>query len=128
VTCAENVDVVSTECTGLMLCVKGATTYFDVITKLFDAANIKVVETDDAGVEGLTSGECNVYAGGLAENMPAVSAAGGGYTISDKLVSKDPLALVTKQDDGAQWADFVHWIIVATFYAEENDITSATAS
>jgi hypothetical protein len=125
VACAENVDVESAECTGLVLCVKGATTYFDVVSKLFNAAYIKVFETDTLAIEGLTSGECNVVAAGSAE-LGAVSELGG-YTISGKRVSKDPLALVTKQDDG-QWADFVYWIVAATFYAEENGITGATAS
>jgi hypothetical protein len=123
--CAENADVESSECRGLLLCVKGSTTYFDVLSKLFEAANIMVFETDDLALNALVTGECNVIATGTVE-MVAVNELGG-YKISDKRVSKDPLALVTKQDD-AQWADFVHWIVDATFYAEENGITRATAS
>jgi hypothetical protein len=125
VTCAENADVESAECTGLVLCVQGATTYFDVLSKLFNATYIKVFETDALAVDGLISSECNVVATGTGE-MVAINELGG-YTISGKRVSKDPLALVTKQDD-AQWADFVYWIVGATFYAEENGITRATAS
>jgi hypothetical protein len=108
-----------------VLCVEGSTTYFDVLSKLFNADKIKVFETDALTANGLVSGECNVIAMGSVE-MVAVNEVGG-YTISDKRVSKDPLALVTKQDD-AQWADFVYWIVGATFYAEENGITKATAS
>lgn len=108
-----------------MICVKGATTYFDVLSELFDAANLKVLSTDALVVEGLVNGECNVVGSGTVEMIDVNEI--GGYTISSKRVSKDPLALVTKQDD-AQWSDFVYWVVGATFYAEENAITRANAS
>jgi hypothetical protein len=108
-----------------LICVKGFTTYSDVLSKLFSADNVRVFETDASTANGLVSGECNVIATGSVE-IVAVNELGG-YTISGKRVSKDPLALVTRQDD-AQWADFVYWIVGATFYAEENGIARATAS
>jgi hypothetical protein len=54
-TCAENADVESAECTGLVLCVKGSTTYFDVLSKL-------LFNAEALTANGLVSGECNVTA------------------------------------------------------------------
>jgi general L-amino acid transport system substrate-binding protein len=39
---------------------------------------------------------------------------------------KAAYAFATRPDD-SQWSDFVYWIVMATFYAEENNITSASA-
>lgn len=110
---------------ALVLCVESSTPYIYGLRILFDANHIKVSETYDLAFNGLVSGECNVIATGTVERV-AVNELEG-YTISGKRVSKDPLALVTKQDD-AQWVDFVYWIVGATFCAEENGITRATAS
>lgn len=38
------------------------------------------------------------------------------------MFSKEPLAVVTRQDD-PQFTAFVNWIVSATFYAEEKGIT-----
>ena len=50
-----------------------------------------------------------------------------GYSISGKTVSKDPLALVTREGDPT-FSDFVYWVVNAVQYAEENGIDSTTAS
>jgi hypothetical protein len=40
--------------------------------------------------------------------------------------SGDAFALVTRNDDN-QWSAFVYWIVMSTFYAEENNVNAATA-
>jgi hypothetical protein len=74
--------------------------------------------------------QCNVVAGGLGEVSLANETAGGEYdfVVSSRYTYEiiEPLALVTRQDD-PQWSDFVHTIVTATFFADENRITMATA-
>jgi hypothetical protein len=40
--------------------------------------------------------------------------------------SGDAFALVTRNDDNP-WSAFVYWIVMSTFYAEENNVNAATA-
>ena len=42
----------------------------------------------------------------------------------DVTISKEPLAPVTVHGDN-QWNDVVSWVVYATFFAEEHDITKA---
>jgi hypothetical protein len=51
----------------------------------------------------------------------------GPYQTGTGRYSKDPLALVMRQDD-LQWAKFVYWIVSAIFFAEEEGITQAGAA
>ena len=54
---------------------------------------------------------------GLSFSKPYFYEAPKGNSTAGKMFS-----LVTKEDD-AQWTDLVYWVIMATFYAEENGIT-----
>ena len=51
---------------------------------------------------------------------------GGNYRFGENLYSKEPAALVTRDDD-AQWSDFVNWVFLALLIAETQSITQATA-
>ncbi|MYG00458.1 amino acid ABC transporter substrate-binding protein, partial [Candidatus Poribacteria bacterium] len=46
------------------------------------------------------------------------------HIILDVTISKEPLAPVTVHGDN-KWNDVVSWVVYATFYAEEHDITQA---
>jgi hypothetical protein len=84
----------------------------------------------EQAIEGLRTGDCNVVAGGMIDvSLRSVEASGydGPYSISSTTLSKDPIALVTRQDD-PQWSSFVYWIVNALFYAEEKGITQATST
>jgi len=50
----------------------------------------------------------------------------GAYQTGKNRFSKDPLALVTWQDDPL-WSKFVFWIVGCIFYAEEQNITQPEA-
>jgi phosphatidylethanolamine-binding protein (PEBP) family uncharacterized protein len=81
-------------------------------------------------VEGLFTGDCNVIAGGVVDvSLTSVRNTGysGPYQTGSSRYSKDPLALVTRDED-VQWSRFVYWIVSAIFHAKEQGITQATAS
>jgi hypothetical protein len=98
---------------------------------LFPKQYVVPTVTSEAAVQGLQNGLCNVLAGGIAEVLEStireVGQYQGEYAIAPRVFSKDPLALVTRQDD-PQWAAFVYWVLSAISYAEERNITSASST
>ena len=126
--CAENQDTTSVDCANLLVCAGEGTTTIGVIRNLLPEANI--VASPGSDVEAFASGLCNVVASDSSA-IPEVSVRGvgytGNYTVGSVRYSKEPLALVTNQDD-PHFSDFVYWVVQAIFYAEENGITQATAS
>jgi hypothetical protein len=120
VSCAENAG-----CQDLKICAFNRTTSFDYVSTEFKE-NVVVIKSGEL-IEGFIREECNVIAGGLSD-VCSSSVKVRNYTAGcEKVVVRDPLALVTRQDD-PQWSAFVYWIVSATFYAEENGISLATSS
>jgi hypothetical protein len=113
-----------------MICVEDGTTFSTILTDLFPANHVMLAATGELAAEGLANGDCNVLAGGASDvtkRNVVIAGYDGPYTTNGKLWSKDPLALVTRQDD-EQWTSFVYWVVSAIFYAEEQGIQKATAS
>lgn len=124
VACAENEDA-SGDCANLKICVRRATTHADVLKQLFPEANVLEVDPDPViAIEKLKAGECNLIGAGTIEQEDVKIA---GYSISSKTVSKDPLAIVTREGDPT-FSDFAYWVVNAVHCAEENGIGSANAS
>ena len=77
--------------------------------------------------EGLATGACNAVAGGVVDvsvsNIRTIGQYDGEYETGSGRLSKDPLALVTRQDD-PQWSAYVYWTVSSVFYAEEQNITA----
>jgi hypothetical protein len=119
----------------LKICVTSNTTNYDVVNNTFRKALIEVDPTSGPNsTQKYANDECNVVAGGLSEVSLArdkareTDGSDADFEIRSLLRNTtEPLALVTRQDD-PQWSDFVHWIVTATFYAEENGITKFNAS
>jgi hypothetical protein len=115
-------------CSILRICVTSNTTNYDVVSKKFMEALFEVDPSSGrSSAQIYADGDCNVIAGGLSEVSLAGDTAGSNFEIRSILRdTTEPLALVTRQDD-PQWSDFVHWIVTATFYAEENGYTMSNA-
>ena len=128
--CANNVDVESEECIDLRICTDTGTTNEVGVRKLFPQENIVITADGLSALRGLTTGECNVVAGG-SHNVAqgSVESVGyfGPYEVGTNVFAKDPLAIVTREDDPV-WSDFVYWVLQATIYAEEQGITQQTAA
>ena len=120
----------SSTCRDLTICVAAGTT-FEAVLRQFGVpeSNLVLLQAGDILGEGLSSGSCNVIAGGVSDvSATNVRNAGysGEYSTGNKVLSKDPLALVTLPDD-PQWSAFVFWIVQAIFFADEEGISSSTA-
>jgi hypothetical protein len=127
--CADRQDTTSPECVDLKICVTEGTTYSDKLPELFKSDYIVPKQSGELVAQGLAAGDCNAIAGGVIDvsmsNIREVGQYNGTYEKGDGTYSKDPLALVTRQDD-PQWSAFVYWIVSAIFYAEEEGITTST--
>ena len=128
VQCADDLDAVSYNCRNLKICVSQDTTFEQRAKELFDETFVKSKDSLRESVLGLFFGECNVIAGGSVDvsRTSIGDIYKGDYAISPNRWSKDPLALVTRQDD-FQWTQFVNWLVNALIYAEEEDITQENA-
>jgi hypothetical protein len=120
-------------CSNLKICVTSNTTNYDVVKNKFREVLVEVGPSDTSSAQKYANDECNVVAGGLSEvslvrdKVRETTGSDANFKIRSILRNTtEPLALVTRQDD-PQWSDFVHWIVTATFYAEENGITRANA-
>lgn len=95
------------------------------VLQFFPRENLVFKDTINEVTQSLREGECNALAGGVVDVSRATVVQIGGFTgpyeIGTKRFTKDPLALVTRQDD-EQWSSFVRWVVSAIFFAEEEGI------
>ena len=127
--CADRLDVTSFSCRDLRICVNQGTTFESRLGNLFPKRFIVPRQSGELLFEGLATGDCNALAGGVVDvSLTSIRNAGflGDYQTGSGRYSKDPLAIVTRQDD-EQWSKFVFWIVTTIFGAEEEGITQATA-
>mmetsp|Transcript_27691 Transcript_27691/g.45790 ORF Transcript_27691/g.45790 Transcript_27691/m.45790 type:complete len:526 (+) Transcript_27691:94-1671(+) len=129
--CADTLDTRSDQCTDLRICVTEGTTFFQRLSDIFPSENIVPWSADLFVVQGLQEGACNAVAGGIIDVSRTNVVTNGGYTgpyqIGSSRLTKDPLALVTLQDDQL-WSSFVYWVNSALVYAEEAGIDSASSN
>lgn len=112
-----------------MICVIEGTTFETIVKNLFPDRFVSQASVEES-VNGLNSGVCNVIAGGVVDvSTTTIRSAGyeGSYTTGNTRYSRDPLAMVTRQDDTI-WSKFVYWIVTSIIYAEEQGITQSMAS
>jgi general L-amino acid transport system substrate-binding protein len=127
--CADKLDAKSSTCKGLQICVQDGTTTIKTVSELFPESVIVAQPTNAEAVEALGV-TCNAIGGDsadIAADSVLASGYNGTYKVGTTRHSKEPLAIVTREDD-FQWTNFVRWITFATFYAEEQGITQATAT
>jgi len=149
--CADALDWESADCSDLKICVSEPTTWFPRTQALFPPEVIVAVPSSSDGYLGLNDGRCNAIAGegtgillstavangytGGGAMMDPMEMAGGmmpeemnkaasGWQIGTTTYSKEPLAMVTREDDPA-FSDFVNWVLQGLMSAEEQGITDA---
>eukprot|EP00934_Nitzschia_sp_Nitz4_P005117 Nitzschia sp. Nitz4//scaffold238_size30058//11696//14318//NITZ4_008000-RA/size30058-augustus-gene-0.16-mRNA-1//-1//CDS//3329543531//5107//frame0 len=127
--CADDLDTTSSSCQDLTICVIEGTTFETRLEDLFPSRFLLPSASFQDMIESLNSGDCNVVAGGVVDvALTSVRNGGfaGSYETGKKRFSREPLGLVTRQDD-PEWARFVYWVVASIVYAEEQGITAETA-
>ena len=129
VKCAEQTNTTGV-CANLRICAVAGTTHLDVVREMFVDRHIRPRPNLDALYSGLMDETCNVLAwelNGVSENVVRMQSNYQGlYEIGTKLFSREPLAIVTREDD-PEFTDMIFWIIQALQAAEEKGITQANA-
>ncbi|KAL7544861.1 hypothetical protein ACHAWF_008230 [Thalassiosira exigua] len=113
------------ECLSLSICVEKSTTHYDFVRRSFPHWNIKVASTYLELLNLLHNGECNVFAKDrsfMQRHAAKRSDLRDGDVVGKKLITKEPLAMVTRNTD-RMWSDTVNWVIQAIIYAEEQGLT-----
>lgn len=116
---------------GATICVLAGTTNEQVLTDTFNSQNIAFTPLTfpeaNALYAALDEGRCDAATSDksqLAGQRASVLKNPDDWVIMAETLSKEPLGPAVLQND-AQWADVVRWVVYATWYAEELDITQA---
>ena len=128
VACAEAGETLIGNCDQLTVCVVEGSTTKTVVMDHLDGLTTNLVSSH--AIEALVTGECNVMAGDTISLYTEQEVREAGYTgeyiIGSKLLSKEPLSMVTRGND-PEFADFVQWTLNALLAAEVMNITQETA-
>ena len=129
VSCADNMTigmlVDDRLCDDTRICVLGGTTTRDALFEANPRANLVERNSITDVYTGLISNFCNVIAGEqmvVAESVLRREGYLGRYGVGRLVHSKDPLALVTRDDDPI-FSDFVNWVLTALIQAEEEGVS-----
>ena len=128
VECADSLN--TTSCPDLRICVLDGTTYVERVTELLPGVAVSVEPTTVAFYNSFRAGLCDVLAGDqfeIAEETVRQKGYFGEYEVGQNLYSKEPLALVTTEDDPT-WSDFVNWVVQGLLAAEEQGFTQGTTA
>jgi general L-amino acid transport system substrate-binding protein len=128
VECADNIDV-SGPCADLKLCTADGSTWIGILRGLFPEGNLVPTILSEDGFPKLVDGSCNVVAGerhDLGQDYAIANGYTDAYVLGINVLSKEPLAFVTRDDD-ARWSDIVNWVIQALLSADETGTTQSTA-
>jgi ABC-type amino acid transport substrate-binding protein len=119
VPCADNLNVTSGGlCQDTKICVLDGTTHREVVGRVLPDASVVIAPTFDSLRQIFMDGGCNVLAGEQFELFFDQDELLGDYVFGSNVHSKEPLALVTRDDDH-QFSSFCNWIVQSLFSAEE---------
>ena len=129
VTCAENGDSLVGVCRNLQVCIVEGSNSESVTHDHLKGTTVHHVPDSEDMFINLTNGTCNVVTG-LPKVIYELRARNAGfigeYVMGSHLFSRDPVSLVTRNDD-AEFGDFVNWVLRALVAAEAMNITQSTA-
>jgi len=129
VDCADKLDSFYGHCRDMKICVGSGTTHELILEKLLPGMEAIPTASSDDDLQKLSDSTCNVVASEPV-SMPLHKVRKLGYDgpwkIGDKIFSKEPLTLVTRQDD-AQWSNVINMVVNVFIVAEEKNISKANA-
>ncbi|CAB9514356.1 extracellular solute-binding protein [Seminavis robusta] len=112
-------------CEELRVCVMKSTSHLRVLKSMLPVRRMHLVLNEAEMFEAFMGGLCNVMAHEghiLAETVVRQAGYTGDYVIGDTLFTKEPLALVMRNDD-AEFSDFVNAILMSLMVAELHSTT-----
>lgn len=120
------------ECADLMVCVTGSGSTHQKKLKDFLPSRRTVVSGDSVAevLASFAKGDCNVMVHegqNLAEPLVREAGYTGDYVVADRLYSKEPLCLLTRNSDPV-FADFVNAVLQSLMAAEQHGIAQSTAN
>ena len=126
--CANNFTTAG-DCAETKICVLDGTTHQNDISSINSALSIVSTPSSIQLYRNFVDELCNVIAGeqfDIAETIIRAQGYLGDYELGSGIHSKEPLCLVTRDDD-QQWSDFVNWIMTALVAAEDVGVSQRTA-
>ena len=118
------------ECASLVICVDKDLTSYDFVSSSFPSTFFLPTSSEDERIELMMNGTCNVIANDrswlLAETISRSGLVGGDLIVGEKLMTKEPLAFVTRNDD-REFSDIINWILHALFYGEEQGLSTTSS-
>jgi general L-amino acid transport system substrate-binding protein len=129
VDCVDTLDTFNDECRDLKICVSAGSTHVGVLREILQGSVLVLSNSTDVLVEQYDQDQCNVVAGEklflgkLPLTYPSVTL---GWKYSGQVVSKEPLAIVTRNDD-PEWSDLANLVVNTFILAEANNITKESS-
>ena len=128
--CADKLQVSGDDCNDLRICTFGDSTHFDVLSDLLPTSRLVVVNATYTRLDGFLAGQCNVMAGvshEISEVVAIRAGYAGPYELGKAQFTKEPLALVTREDD-MSWSHFVDLVLQALVEAEDQGVSQDSSS
>lgn len=129
VACADRLDTITGICRALKVCVIEGTTHEDILEDILEGGDIVRVSSMERMLHAFINQTCHV----LASEPPNISlvpvrATGykGPFIHGNSSFSKEPLSLVTREDD-AKWSQLVNLIVDVLYLAEAHNISHNNA-
>ena len=114
------------ECSSLMICVTDDTSHHEFLHTAFPSDYFKVGSSYEETTQLLLNGTCNVAVHEKSyiqnEILLKVGIRDGSFIMGTKMKTKEPLAIVTRNDD-REFSDIVNWVVQALFFGEEQGLT-----
>ena len=117
-------------CADTRICVLDSSTHQAAIISKAPNIGLFSAVSSAALFSSFKNGFCNVIAAekiSIAESVVRNQGYLDDYALGTKVHSKEPLAMVTRDDD-PEWSDFVNWVLQGLLAAEEEGVTSRTAN
>lgn len=121
VRCAENQKRYG-ECDNLKICISNSSHHLDFVESSFPSDFVTAVPPLE--IEGMMMNDtCNVTATDRSYLQKSAFRNGNNsnYALGKKMVDKNPLAIVTRNND-REFSDVVNWVVQALFYGEEQGV------
>lgn len=111
------------DCSSLRICTD-ETTGLPFLKASFPSDFIVVSLSLEGMLERIKDGRCNVMIGNkksLLLNIAETHASDGTFVLGEKLLTKEPSAVVTRDDD-REFSNVVEWVVQALFFGEERGL------